>query len=206
MLKNIDLEKEYLTFTQFYSKNHSHIYRLALASLKNPQDAKDLAQEVFVGFIKAKAKGDEEIKSRESLTAIAHNLIKKEFRRRNNHKVISFEEVERIGGKKLLQLAIEELDPAELIEQKEMQLITKDALDKLPQNYQLILKLHYFQELNYKEISVRMERNEEALRALNYRAVKALGKALLSYFDCKPKIRPQRTQRGHKGKGCSKKT
>ena len=66
--------------------------------------------------------------------------------------------------------------PEEIVISKETQNELAKIVDSLPAQYREVIQLHYFSELTYKEISLRLEINERTVETRIYRARKMVAK------------------------------
>src|SRR5437588_5274655 len=85
-------------FESLYAEHVRDVYRYALAVLRNPADAEDITQTTFMNAFRALKSGQEPIKPRSWLLAIAHNscLMRFAYNSRRPREVPLDESVERI--------------------------------------------------------------------------------------------------------------
>ncbi|HRF99079.1 MAG TPA: sigma-70 family RNA polymerase sigma factor, partial [Aggregatilineales bacterium] len=76
----------------------------------------------------------------------------------------------------------DDTDPFDRLERQEERQRIHDALKTLPHDYQDVLVLRFMQELSYAEVALILNKSELALRSIQHRALKALGKKL-DVFD-----------------------
>ena len=158
-------------FQTLYMRHLDAIYRYFFFQTKDKFLSEDLAQDVFIRIWKAINSYDEEKGAFTSwMYRIAHNLLIDHYR-----------------GKKALHLKegleasysedwLEKLDRDEKLEK------IKEALAKLPQDYQEVVILRFFEDLGVEEVSIIVGKSEENIRVIQHRAVRKL-KEVLTYDD-----------------------
>ena len=128
-------------------KYRGRLYYHALCIVKDPQEAYDAVQEVFIKALREKRFFDEEFQMKAWLFRVTSNLcynIVRDKRRR----------------RQLLSLREEEARPSEsAINSAQTVQVQQDhnsmmaALDKLSENHRQILLLRYYDDLSYNEIA-----------------------------------------------------
>ncbi len=127
-----------------YYKNR--LYGYVLKQVKNTQDAEDILQEVF---FKAYRKIDQ-YHSDQSFTgwmiAISRNTVI-DFMRKKTNVLPLFED----------QTLSDPHSPESLLLGKEFSIELDTQIHKLPEKYQTVILLKYFEELSYEEIAKRLD-------------------------------------------------
>jgi RNA polymerase sigma-70 factor, ECF subfamily len=141
------------SFDFVFSTQHDYVYNLAYCLLRNPQDAEDVTQEVFLRVYKALPTYDPERASvRTWLTKMVINACQT-HRRRNFLRKLLHHEPE-IGGE-----APEPIDPSlwgapeDHALQLEIRRTVKEVLLKLRPEHRTVLVLHYYLDLSCPEIA-----------------------------------------------------
>ena len=132
----------------------------------NIQTAEELTEDTFVllGTKKPKYKGKSSFKT--WLYAIGRNIAI-DYIRKNSKKVcISIDETP--------EMTDDEACIEEAYIQKEQQITVHRAMRKLPQNYQQVLWLIYFEEFSNKEAAKIMKKSLRSFESMLYRARKSL--------------------------------
>ena len=155
-------------FARLYEANAERVYRYLLGRVDEPADAEDITAEVFIRAMKAlpsyKAKG---IPFIAWLFRIAHNeavnYMKKRARR---------------AEMPLLDTVVASDDPeAEALRQVAYSEVLR-AVGDLTDLQQLVLRLRFAAELSIAETAKLMNRSEEAVKFLQYSALRALRRIL----------------------------
>jgi len=158
------------------------VYNTCWGFVRNPEDAEDLAQEVFVevhhsikGF-----RADAKLSSwiyRISVTKSLEFLRKKKRKKR-------FALIQRITGNANEELhpIPDNLHPGIQLEQKERAQLLFAAIDKLPDNQRIAFTMHKVEGLPYQEIAEIMDMTLSSVESLMFRAKKNLQKLLGDYY------------------------
>ena len=122
---------------QAYEKYADMLYRLALSHLKNPEDAEDTVQEVFVKYMHHFAILSDEEHERAWLIRTTVNrcydLLR--YNSRRNHE------------------ALDELTEEIAAEEKEQHIEIFQILEKLPVKNKTVIVLHYLEGFSVEEIA-----------------------------------------------------
>ena len=86
--------------------------------------------------------------------------------------------IERASQEAHKALAAPGSTPSAGASRREQAVLTANALESLPPDYQQVLVLHYLEKVPHKEIGQRLGRSEQASRMLLMRAAEALQKRL----------------------------
>jgi RNA polymerase sigma-70 factor, ECF subfamily len=114
---------------------------------------------------------------RQILTNLVLNQLKKQ--QRPGRRPESLDELlERASLEAHLALAAPGSSPSAGALRREQAVLTANALESLPPDYQQILIMHYLEKVPHREIGLRMGRSEQASRMLLMRAAKALQERL----------------------------
>lgn len=142
-------------FEQVYEAYGPSLYRFCLLQMKNPADAEDVLQDVFVKRLYQAPKFKSPEHERSWLYQVALNLCRDQWRRSRRSEL----PLEAAAGVSL--------PPAELS--------LLDQVSNLPEKQRTVLHLHYYQGYNLQEIArllgvtvptvkMRLKRGREALR------------------------------------------
>ncbi len=157
-----------LTFRQLLDTYQDMVYRIALNYTKNPTDAQDISQEVFLRLFQRNADFDSESYQKAWLIRVTINLCKNHLR------------------SKWHQIMRETFDPSRLAGQNQLpdpeQYLVTDAMKHLPDSDRNILHLYYYEEFTTAEISQILDIRETAVRKRLSRARKRLEKLLKEEF------------------------
>ncbi|MGH3428539.1 MAG: RNA polymerase sigma factor [Mycobacteriales bacterium] len=154
------LEPAARAFKQYYRQ----IYRFLLRRTRNPQDAEDLTQEVFVDAAAAL----EHFRPGETpvlalLYTIAHRRFVDATRKQARAQRISLSAADELLG-----------EPATSADEREVALALREALQALPPEMRDVVRMKLIFGLSFSEISDRVGVSEVACRKRFQRALKVL--------------------------------
>ena len=142
----------------WYQQTVSKLYSFTYALLQNREEAEDITQETYYRCLRRDAKN---YPPYPYLKKVARNLIYDRYRH-----------WQKTGGK------IEDHSLSEDVSVTEDPWITrslvKELMNQLPEQYRQVLELRIIEGYSRKETAERMERSEDAIRGLQYRALQAL--------------------------------
>jgi RNA polymerase sigma-70 factor (ECF subfamily) len=158
-------------FERMYKRHVGDVYRYALAVMRNPADAEDVAQTTFLNAYRAYIeKGQRPEKPQNWLIAIAHNVCRQRFRQSARRpSEVSFED-----------------DIADTIVDDEAPTgddITR-ALSHLAFNQRAALVMRELEGRSYSEIAEILELSTSAVETLIFRARRALREQLEGSLTC----------------------
>ena len=158
-------------FERIYKRHIGDVYRYALAVLRNPADAEDVAQTTFLNAYRTFKRGERPRNAQNWLIAIAHNVCRQRFRqslRRPNE----VEYDERIGD------VVPEDEPGPTAED------IQRALGYLAFNQRAALVMRELEGRSYAEIAEILETSVSAVETLLFRARRALREQLEGSLTC----------------------
>ena len=147
-------------------RDHARVVFGYLAARVGRQNAEDLTSEVFVRAGKALPNYEERgVPVRAWLLVIARNLVAESYRRRVpiSEDVAVAQERPAVGP-----------DPGDEVGRREELARAMSVLRRLPAAQQEVIDLRFLRELSVAETAQVLGSTEEAVRALTYRALKAL--------------------------------
>lgn len=145
------LEGNSKSFEVLISKHKHKIYAFILSKIRNRDLAEDIFQETFIKVINSLQKGkyNEEGKFLPWVMRIAHNLVIDHFRKSNKMRTIAPKD-----SFDIFDIIYDDSKNAE--ENMVNRQIYKDLrklIEYLPQDQKEVLKMRYYSELSFKEIS-----------------------------------------------------
>lgn len=164
--QNVEAFKE--LFSRYQKKLFSYIFHL----VGSRSEAEDILQNVFSKAYNNIKKFDVTRKFSSWIYRIAHNESINFLKRKNKRYTVSWDDV--TSTKDKLDTATNGEIPEEKWEQLEIIKEIDEALGKLPPKYQQVLKLRYFQEYSYEEISDILGKPVNTIGTLINRAKKKL--------------------------------
>ena len=158
-------------YSEILNSYKNSIYYTILKMIRNPDDAEDLTIEAFSKAFKNLDKFKKEFTFSTWLFRIATNhtidfIRKKKLATTSIH--TSFKDE---GGKNIeVDIKDSDLNPNQLTIKKEKIILVRKFVNKLPEKYQKLVKLRYFKELSYKEISDKTNSPLGTIKAQLFRA------------------------------------
>ena len=146
-----------MDFDQIYDEYFDRVYYKILGSVKNPEDAEDIAQEVFISVYKNLHKFRAESKIYTWIYRIAINKIYDFFRKK----------------KIALELNEEILDISDATD-FHGNMIIEENLDKLTKEEREIIVLKDVYGYKLREIAKLKDRNISTIKSIYYKALKSL--------------------------------
>jgi len=155
--KNKKIGEKKMDFDQIYEEYFDRVYYKILSSVKNPEDAEDLAQEVFISVYKNLHKFRADSKIYTWIYRIAINKTYDFFRKKKinlelNEEILNIEEAVDLNGS----------------------MIVKENLKKLEKNEQEVVVLKDIYGYKLREIAELKGRNISTIKSIYYKALKNL--------------------------------
>ena len=163
-MKTKSLCTEDLLIVEKYS---NMVYRLAYSLLKNPHDAEDIHQDVFVKYILNRPQFDSADHEKAWFLRVTINLCKNFWKTAWKQRVV-----------KSLDYDFED---EETYTEKEHWII--DVVKQLPSKYRVVIHLFYYEELSIEEISAVLKTKPSTVRTQLTRARKRLRELLKEDMD-----------------------
>ena len=152
----------------------------------HPQEAEDLAQEVFLRVFRTRHKYSPKAKFSTWLFTIANNLALNALRDRHRRHAVPLEPNESgpLGARPEEQLARDHgATPSFGLRQAELADRIRAALDTLNERQKMAVVLNKFEDMNYADIAEVMGLSTKAVKSLLSRARGRLREALRPYID-----------------------
>jgi RNA polymerase sigma-70 factor, ECF subfamily len=166
-------------FAALVSEHQRYIYNLALRVLKNEEDALDLAQETFVRAWTALPNFRRQSQFRTWLYRIVTNLcynrlpnLRRSLNELGDDVIAEIPETDAAFG-----------NPAHGLESRELRSHLHQAIDRLDENYRLLISLRYQNELSYEEIATMLNLPLGTVKTGLFRAKEQLRRALETYQE-----------------------
>jgi RNA polymerase sigma factor (sigma-70 family) len=159
-------------FERMYRRHVGDVYRYALAVLRNPSDAEDVAQTTFLNAYRAFQRGERPRKPQNWLIRIAHNVCHQRFRQ---------------SARRPNEVAFDE-DLAEAVARDSDAASAQDlalALSRLAFNQRSALVMRELEGRSYAEIAETLGLTLAAVETLLFRARRALREQLEGGLTCR---------------------
>jgi len=165
----------------------------------NPEEAEDLAQEVFLRVYRARKKYRPRSKFSTWLFTIANNLALNSIRARQRKPVVplSVRDSGPLGARPEEQLAHDQgTGPVARVQKDELAQRIRAALETLNERQKMAVVLNKFEDMNYAEIAEVMGLTTKAVKSLLSRARMNLRAALTGYvyMDGEPVPRDEESE------------
>ena len=169
-------------FKEIVESSQGLVYNTALGIVQNPEDAEDVAQEVFVQLCESirSFKGESKLSTwlyRITVSKAMDHLRKKKRKKR-------FAYVQSLFGanEQLIYDPPDFVHPGVSLDNKEKAKELFKAIDQLPPKQKIAFTLNRIEGLNYQEISEIMKLTVASVESLLHRARKNLRKNLETYY------------------------
>jgi RNA polymerase sigma-70 factor (ECF subfamily) len=169
-------------FKEIVESSQGLVYNTALGIVQNPEDAEDVAQEVFVQLYESirSFKGESKLSTwlyRITVSKAMDHLRKKKRKKR-------FAYVQSLFGanEQLIYDPPDFVHPGVSLDNKEKAKELFKAIDQLPPKQKIAFTLNRIEGLNYQEISEIMKLTVASVESLLHRARKNLRKNLETYY------------------------
>jgi RNA polymerase sigma-70 factor (ECF subfamily) len=169
-------------FRSLVTQYQDRIYRTALSLLRNPEEAEDVAQEVFVEVHQTIGRFRGEAALSTWLYRVATSRALKSLRRSRTKKRFAYFTSLLGFGNEVLHESPDHAHPLALLEgQQQLQLLIAH-IAQLPDQQQVAFTLRHEQELSYEEIAAVLATTVPAVESLLFRARKTLRHHLQPHF------------------------
>jgi len=161
---------EETAFAELLRRYRAPIFNLCLRMLKNPEDAQDVAQDVFIKVFSMLERYDERYAFRSWLFKIAANQCI-DFIRKNRVKMLRLDEPVQFRGEEIeRELPDRNPLPDELLHSDELHRILQEVIDELPPHYRVMIVLRHQEQLSYEEIATMLDLPLGTVKARIHRA------------------------------------
>lgn len=163
-------------FENLLDQFQDKVYRSCLSYLPNPQEAEDIAQEVFVEVYQSIHKFEAKSSLSTWIYRITANKCLEHLRKKKAKKRLGFLQ-SIIGGEieedKRAYLS-DYNHPGAKLEAKEKLALLQKAVESLPDGQRVVITLFYFEQKSQKEISEITDKSISSVESLLFRAKKKL--------------------------------
>jgi RNA polymerase sigma-70 factor (ECF subfamily) len=143
-------------FEELVARHRDKIYARAISMMRNEDDAMDLSQEAWVKGWQRLKQFQFESSFSTWMTRIVINLCLDQLRRQKRFRAESLETLEEDGGVER-QMPVITVNPTERLERNELRERIDLALAQLSEAHRVVLVLHEFERMEYKDIAKAME-------------------------------------------------
>jgi RNA polymerase sigma-70 factor (ECF subfamily) len=177
------------TFDNLLLEHRDRIYSHALYCLRDPDDAADVTQEVFVRLWQ-RFDDIDQAKAPGWLSRVVHNLCIDQTRRRKAQRT-HFGQPDNEAVDRLHAPRDGRNDPEHRIHLDQRQTALLDAMATLTPETRSVMVMHYFQGLKLPEIAEQLDKTVSALKVQIHRARKSLRLVLTAAAEAPPNARQE---------------
>jgi len=158
------------------------VYNTAIGIVQNPEDAEDVAQEVFVQVYESIENFKGESKLSTWLYRITISKAMDHIRRKNRKKRFAFVKNLFTDQNEAVIHPPDFNHPGIILDNREKSAILMKAVTELPENQRIAFTLHKIEGLSYQEISEVMNSTISSVESLMHRARTNLKKNLENFY------------------------
>lgn len=160
------------------------VYRICYGFIRSPQEAEDVAQEVFIEVFNSIGDFREAAQISTWVHRIAVTKSIEAIRRRRRKKRLAFLVSDQREEKEQEKIADQSdgSNPAAMLENAEREQVLTRALDSLPDSQRVAFTLHKVEGLSHEEITRIMGNSLASVESLIHRAKASLQKRLYKYY------------------------
>jgi len=173
-------------FRELVDTYQRKVYNTCLGFVKNPEEADDMAQEVFIEIFKSILNFRMESKLSTWIYRIAVSKSLQHLRANKRKKRFSF--LFSMFSDNTDHEIVDYVHPGIIAENKERSKILFQAIDKLPESQRTAYTLHKLEDLSYEEIADIMKKTVSSIESIMHRAKMNLQTELYSYYHSDRKL------------------
>ena len=164
------INKNEQAIINFYQNNKKSLLNFILSQIRNKEDAEEVLQDTFLGFLESLRDFREQCSLKTFLFSIAKRKIIDKIRKKGIKKFLF---------SKLPQYFVNNLSPVffeEELEKEELKRKIEKVFQRLPNDYRLVLRLKYIEGKKVRNIARKLSMRFKATESLIFRARKAFVK------------------------------
>ena len=172
-------------FEQLVRQESPRLFRVIVRIVKDEDEARSVMQETYLQAYQRLHSFRRESKLTTWLYAIGINLARASLRKTRRYDMLEEADIERLQpsfDKGMYAQKYEAWNPQRHAERSERQRIVREAIDRLPPDYRLVVTLRDIEQLSTSEAARVLEISEGALRVRLHRARQALRTLLEKHF------------------------
>jgi len=170
-----------IAYGQLVRKYQNSVYNLCRKMVRNPDEARDLAQEAFVKTFAALERYNPVYAFSSWLFKITSNLCIDHIRKQRMRLLSIDEPLEGADGGMLRELTDPRRQPDQASEDSELREAIRCAVERLPEHYRIVLVLRHQEQLSYEEIAASLDIPLGTVKARIHRAREGLKSYLAAY-------------------------
>jgi len=165
--------EDFIAFEELVNRHSARIYSLLYRLLGSREDAEDLLQQTFLSAFQNLSRFREEASFRTWITRIATNFALMKFRKQAKIQTLSLDNPQNLTDEGVplpREIADWSVNPAEILERKELAGILEASIARLPQIYRAVFLLRDLEGLSNQEVAEMMELSISAVKSRLMRA------------------------------------
>ncbi len=178
-------QRDSAAFRKLVELHKDRVYNTCLGFLRNPEDAEDVSQEVFIQVFKSVDEFREDASLETWIYRIAVTKSLELIRYRKRKKRWSFFKALSGGNTEPDEVPDEDSfeHPGLALEQKQRAAILYKEIENLTEKQRVAFTLHKVEGLSYKEVAGVMKLSVPAVESLMHRAKESLKQSLYTYYQ-----------------------
>lgn len=173
-------------FRELVDTYQRKVYNTCLGFVKNPEEADDLAQEVFIEIFKSILNFRMESKLSTWIYRIAVSKSLQHLRTVKRKKRFAY--LLSFFSDNTAHDIVDYVHPGIIAENKERSKLLFQAIDKLPETQRTAYTLHKLEDLSYEEIADIMQKTVSSVESIMHRAKLNLQSELYNYYHSDRKL------------------
>jgi len=176
-------------FEQLVRQESPRLFRVIVRILKDEDEARSVMQETFLQAYQRLDSFRRESKLTTWLYAIGINQARASLRKKRRYQTLEEADMDRLQpsfANGMYVASYKAWDPQKLVERTERQRIVREAIDRLPDDYRMVVLLRDIEQLSTTEAAQVLSISEGALRVRLHRARQALRALLEKHFGAHP--------------------
>jgi RNA polymerase sigma-70 factor (ECF subfamily) len=165
------------SFEEIIKRYQKKVINLIYSFVNDTNEVEDIAQEIFLKIWKYA----HDFKGQSKFSTWLYRIAVNSCLNYKKQKKVESESVEKNENMLGINVNGNSISPEALIEKRELEVIIKEAIEKLPHRQRMALILSRFEGYSYKKIAEIMEVSLSSVETLLYRAKTNLGKILLPF-------------------------
>jgi RNA polymerase sigma-70 factor, ECF subfamily len=171
-------------FAALVERHQHRVVGTVARMLGSPNDAEDIAQQVFVRVWKSAARWQPSAKFTTWLMTITRNLVFNEVRRRGRAHTVPLEEPGDRAPREYEDRST--LSPQDAVSTAELEVAIDKAIQSLADQPRMALILRRYEEMSYEDIAGVLGTTVPAVKSMLFRARAELRERLASWLDESP--------------------
>lgn len=172
-----------LAFQELVERYTEKVFNLALRITRNPEDAEEIVQDVFVTIHKKIDRFEGKSAFSSWLYRITVNAAFMKLRKRKQHQAVSFEELGIGSHENLVSNRSDSCDVNYMSSRHELQEALQNAIGRLPEEYRTIFVLRDIDGLSNQEVGEMLSISVPAVKSRLHRSRLMLRKRLFKFYE-----------------------